>query len=226
MLPSHLFLGLPSWLFQREIPININIPCLPNPRHPLTPQDTWVNWFHCRIADKGWYSGLGIGRGITMPHSKETVFLEMYTGPPTWTDSFERLKQRKMGMRFGTCNDRSLYRTGSIKTVCRKLSKYKLDIEAAELSLEGCGLGRSSLCEPLLRFVQAHKTNKQTKPVTCKFHIYWRQAAYLWKCVFLSLYLCSGITTKLIWASLICFMSHFYFLGAEDAAVHEVFSTS
>jgi exonuclease III len=33
-----------------------------------------------------------------------------------------------MGMRFGTCNVRSLYRIGSLKTVARELGKYKLDL--------------------------------------------------------------------------------------------------
>jgi hypothetical protein len=33
-----------------------------------------------------------------------------------------------MDMRFRICNDRSLYRTGSLKTVARELGKYKLDL--------------------------------------------------------------------------------------------------
>jgi hypothetical protein len=33
-----------------------------------------------------------------------------------------------MDMGFGTCNDRSLYRSGSLKTVARELRKYKLDL--------------------------------------------------------------------------------------------------
>jgi exonuclease III len=31
-------------------------------------------------------------------------------------------------MRFGTWNVRNLYRAGSLKTVARELSKYKLDL--------------------------------------------------------------------------------------------------
>jgi hypothetical protein len=31
-------------------------------------------------------------------------------------------------MRFGTCNVRSFYRAGSLKTVARALGKYKLDL--------------------------------------------------------------------------------------------------
>jgi exonuclease III len=33
-----------------------------------------------------------------------------------------------MDMRFGTWNVRSLYRSGSFKTVARELGKYKLDL--------------------------------------------------------------------------------------------------
>jgi hypothetical protein len=33
-----------------------------------------------------------------------------------------------MDMRFGTWNVRSLYRAGSLKTVCRELARYKLDL--------------------------------------------------------------------------------------------------
>jgi exonuclease III len=37
-------------------------------------------------------------------------------------------KQRNMDMRFGTWNIRSLYRVGSIITVSRELSRYRLDL--------------------------------------------------------------------------------------------------
>jgi hypothetical protein len=33
-----------------------------------------------------------------------------------------------LDMRFGTGNVRSLYRVGSLKTVLRKLARYKLDL--------------------------------------------------------------------------------------------------
>jgi exonuclease III len=35
-------------------------------------------------------------------------------------------------MKFGTWNVRSLYRAGSLKTVARKLGKYKLDLMGVE----------------------------------------------------------------------------------------------
>jgi exonuclease III len=37
-------------------------------------------------------------------------------------------KHRKMDMRFGTWNVRSLYTIGSLKTVARELGKCKLDL--------------------------------------------------------------------------------------------------
>jgi exonuclease III len=37
-------------------------------------------------------------------------------------------KHWKMDMRFGTWNVRSLYRSGSLKTVAKELRKYKLDL--------------------------------------------------------------------------------------------------
>jgi exonuclease III len=39
-----------------------------------------------------------------------------------------RSKHRKVDMRFGTWNVRSLCRIGSMKTVARELGKYKLDL--------------------------------------------------------------------------------------------------
>jgi hypothetical protein len=40
----------------------------------------------------------------------------------------ERPKQEKMDMRLGLYNIRSLYRVGSLMTVSRELSRYKLDL--------------------------------------------------------------------------------------------------
>jgi hypothetical protein len=47
----------------------------------------------------------------------------------TWTDSLDkRPKRRNMDMRFGLWNVRSLYRAGSLMTVTRELTRYKLDL--------------------------------------------------------------------------------------------------
>jgi exonuclease III len=47
-------------------------------------------------------------------------------------------------MRFGTCNVRSLYKAGSLKTVARELGKYKLDLVGVqEVRLEKEGTERA-----------------------------------------------------------------------------------
>jgi hypothetical protein len=38
-----------------------------------------------------------------------------------------------MNMKFGTWNVRSLYRSGSLKTVSGELAKYKLDFEGVQV---------------------------------------------------------------------------------------------
>jgi hypothetical protein len=48
--------------------------------------------------------------------------------PPTWTDSLDKRPRRKMDMRFGTWNVRSMNRAGSLRAVGEQISKYKLDL--------------------------------------------------------------------------------------------------
>jgi hypothetical protein len=49
-------------------------------------------------------------------------------------------KQRNMDMRFGTCSIRSLYKVGSLMTVSRELSRYRLDLVGVqEVRWEGSG---------------------------------------------------------------------------------------
>jgi hypothetical protein len=48
--------------------------------------------------------------------------MKCYKGPRTWTDALEQPKPRKMDIRFGTWNVRSLYRSGSLKTVSGELT--------------------------------------------------------------------------------------------------------
>jgi len=45
-----------------------------------------------------------------------------------WTDPLVKSKQWKRGMRFGTWNVRSLYRSGSLRTVTRESARYKLGL--------------------------------------------------------------------------------------------------
>jgi hypothetical protein len=45
-----------------------------------------------------------------------------------------------MDTRFGTWNVRSMYRAGSLLTVSKELSKYKLDLVGVQkVRWEGCG---------------------------------------------------------------------------------------
>jgi hypothetical protein len=55
--------------------------------------------------------------------------MKCHRGPLTCVDSSDkRPHKRKMVMRFDIWNIRSLYRTGSLKTVVKELSKYELDL--------------------------------------------------------------------------------------------------
>jgi hypothetical protein len=45
----------------------------------------------------------------------------------------KQLKLKKMDMRFGTWNVRSLYRTVPLKAVAKELSKYKLDLVGVQV---------------------------------------------------------------------------------------------
>jgi hypothetical protein len=59
--------------------------------------------------------------GLTTPHLKKNQSVtKCYTGPQTWTASLKRPKQRKIGIRFGTWNARSLYRAGSLAALGRE----------------------------------------------------------------------------------------------------------
>jgi hypothetical protein len=48
-----------------------------------------------------------------------------------------------MDMRFGTCNVRSLYRSGSLKKVVRELGKYKLDLLDVQVRWDKGGTERA-----------------------------------------------------------------------------------
>jgi hypothetical protein len=68
----------------------------------------------------------GLGGGVTTPHRKKKKHVtKCHRGPRNWTDTLERPKAKKMDMRFGTWNVRSLYRPGSLKPVSGESAKYK-----------------------------------------------------------------------------------------------------
>jgi hypothetical protein len=51
----------------------------------------------------------------------------------TWTDPSDKLpKCKKICMRSGTWNVRSMYRSGSLRKVAEEVSKYKLDLVGVE----------------------------------------------------------------------------------------------
>jgi hypothetical protein len=45
----------------------------------------------------------------------------------------KRPKRKKMDMRFGVWNVRSLYRAGSLRALAEKISKYKLDLAGVQV---------------------------------------------------------------------------------------------
>jgi hypothetical protein len=66
--------------------------------------------------------------------------------PRTWTDYLDkRSKIRKIYMRFGTWNVRSLYRTDSLMKVLKQILKYKLDLVGVqEIKLDRGGTKSAS----------------------------------------------------------------------------------
>jgi hypothetical protein len=52
----------------------------------------------------------------------------------------KRPRQKKMDMRFGTWNVRSVYRAASLRAVAEEISKYKLDfVGVQEVTWDTCG---------------------------------------------------------------------------------------
>jgi hypothetical protein len=58
----------------------------------------------------------GLGVGLTTPHRKNKLVMKILKKPRTWTDSLnKRPRRKKMDMRFGTWNVRSMYRAWSLR---------------------------------------------------------------------------------------------------------------
>jgi hypothetical protein len=71
----------------------------------------------------------GLGAGLTTPHHKNKLLMKCHEGPQTWTDSLDKqCKLKKMDMRLGTWNVRSIYRADLLMTLAKGMSKYKLDL--------------------------------------------------------------------------------------------------
>jgi hypothetical protein len=78
---------------------------------------------------RGGPPALGLGVGLTTPHRKKYPVTNNLHKPRTWSDSLDKQPTlRNMDMRFGLWNIRSLYRAGSLMTVTRELTRYKLDL--------------------------------------------------------------------------------------------------
>jgi hypothetical protein len=105
----------------------------------------WQLWIHW-ISSSGKTTrggalacGMGVGlRSLAVENKLLTIELKENR---TWKNSYySRLKRRNMDMRFGTWDIRSLCWPGSITTVSRELSRYRLDLVGVqEVRWEGSG---------------------------------------------------------------------------------------
>jgi hypothetical protein len=66
--------------------------------------------------------------------------MKCHKGLQNWTDSLAKQpKLKKMDMRSGTWNVKSLYRAGSLMAVAKEISKYKLDLVGVEVKWDRGG---------------------------------------------------------------------------------------
>jgi hypothetical protein len=64
---------------------------------------------------------------LTPYHKKNKIVMNLLQESRTWMDSLDKQpKQRNVDTRFGTWNDISLYRAGSLVTVTKELSETQL----------------------------------------------------------------------------------------------------
>jgi hypothetical protein len=89
--------------------------------------------------------------------------------PRAWTDPLVRLKQWKRDTRFGTRNAGSLYRSGSLTTVARKLGRYKSDLVGVQGVRWGEGVTvRSVFCmEKKTKIIKREQDFSSTEATTC-----------------------------------------------------------
>jgi hypothetical protein len=89
-------------------------------------------------------NSLGVGRGSNKSSpSKTSMVCNVTWGLRLLTDYLEQSKQRKMDIRFRTRNVRSLYRSGSLKTMWRDLQllvKYKLNSAGVQVIWDTDGI--------------------------------------------------------------------------------------
>jgi hypothetical protein len=67
--------------------------------------------------------------GLTTHPRKKQASYENHKKHRTWTDSLDKgPKRKKMDIRFGNWNVRSMHRAGWLRAVAKEISKYKLDL--------------------------------------------------------------------------------------------------
>ena len=70
----------------------------------------------------------GFSVRLTTSHWRNKGVQKSHTGPRNWADNLERPWQRKMDMRFGTWNVRSLCRAGALGLVTSGLDRCRMDL--------------------------------------------------------------------------------------------------
>jgi hypothetical protein len=86
---------------------------------------------------------------LISPHLKNKLVTKNHIEPRTWTDSLDkRTKRSNMDMRYETWNIWSLCRVGSLMTVSRELSRYRIDLVGGqEVRLEDSGTVPAGECK-------------------------------------------------------------------------------
>jgi len=69
---------------------------------------------------------------VIVQNKKKTYYGTLH-GASKFTDSLERLKQKKNEMRFGTWNVTSVYKPGSLNAVAGEGEKYRLDLMRVQM---------------------------------------------------------------------------------------------
>jgi hypothetical protein len=81
----------------------------------------------CALSAPSW-------QGLVLLTIKYELVMKVHKKPQTWTDSLDKWPNRKkMDMRFGTWNVRSMYRSGLLRAVMQEITKYKLDLVGVQV---------------------------------------------------------------------------------------------